>query len=48
MDLKETGWERGLNSIGIRHGQVARSWEQSNECLGPIQQGTSLLTERFC
>jgi len=48
MDLKETGWGYGLNSSGLRHGQVAHSWEQSNKRLGPIQQRNSSLTERFC
>jgi hypothetical protein len=48
MDLKETGWECGLNSSGLRHGNVVCSWEQSNERLGPIQQGNSSLTERLC
>ena len=47
MDLKETGWQGGLYSSGLRHGQVACSWKQSNERLGPIQQGNSL-TERVC
>jgi len=47
MDLKETGWQGGLYSSGLRHGQVACSWKQSNEHLGPIQQGNSL-TERVC
>jgi len=48
MHLKQTGWQGGLNSSGLRHGQVACSWEQSNELPGPIQQGNSLLTETLC
>ena len=34
--------------IWIKTWQVAQLWEQSNERLGPIQQGSPLLTEKIC